>query len=136
MTAPTGLLAAARAEALFVSDLSTESHPTSAEVTATIRGAVRAHGGSRGCATILAGDYGEHPETAASRMRWALGIVHAVYAKRGGRPAPTPWPLSTGRRSESLSRDPGGAENKDAAMAELYRRYEHRSARVRPAAVR
>src|SRR4051794_14633890 len=76
----TGLLTVARAEALFTSDLSTQSRPTCAEVTATIRRAIRIHGGSRGCATVLAGEYGEHPETAAPRMRWALGVVHAVYA--------------------------------------------------------
>jgi hypothetical protein len=82
MTDPTYLLTAARAEALFVSDLSTTSHPTSAEVTATIRRVIRTHHGSRGCATVLAGEYGEHPETAAPRMRWALGVAQAVYAKR------------------------------------------------------
>jgi hypothetical protein len=81
MTHSTDLLTAARAEALFTSHLSTESHPTRAEVTTTIRRAVRMHRGSRGCATVLAGEYGEHPETAIPRMRWALGVVHAVYPK-------------------------------------------------------
>jgi hypothetical protein len=81
MTTSTDLLTAARAEALFTSDLSTTSHPTKAEVTTTIRRVIRTHGGSRGCATMLAGEYGEHPETAAARMRWALGVIHALYAK-------------------------------------------------------
>jgi|1186.fasta_scaffold141989_1 hypothetical protein len=77
----TGLLTAARAEALFTSALPTASHPTRAQVTATIRRAIRVHGGSRGCATVLAGEYGDHPETAVPRMRWALGVVHLAYAK-------------------------------------------------------
>jgi hypothetical protein len=82
MTTPVDLLTAARAEALFTSHLATASCPTRGDVTVTIRHAIRLHGGSRGCATVLAGEYGEHPDTAVSRMRWALGVVHAVYPKR------------------------------------------------------
>ncbi|MFC8434006.1 hypothetical protein [Streptomyces sp. NPDC057253] len=75
------LLTAARAEALFTSDLSTGSEPTRAEIAAAIRRAILDHGGSRGCATILAWAYGERPETAVPRMRWALGRVRAVYPR-------------------------------------------------------
>ena len=81
MTMSSDLLTAARAEALFTSDLSTGSHPTSAEVAAAIRRAVRIHGGTRGCATELASEYGDHPDTAVSRMRWALAVVRAVYTR-------------------------------------------------------
>jgi hypothetical protein len=81
MTTPTDMLIAARAEALFTSDLPTGSRPTRAAATAAIRGAVRAHGGVRGCATALAGAYGEHPETAAPRMRWALAAIQTAYSR-------------------------------------------------------
>lgn len=72
-------LTAARAEALFTSALSTTSQPDLAEVAAAIKSAVRAHGGTRGCAVEVAGEYGDHPETAAPRMRWARQVVSATY---------------------------------------------------------
>jgi hypothetical protein len=80
-TASTDPLTATRAEALFTSDLPTGTCPTRGEVNAAVRRAVHAHGGTRGCATALAGEYGEHPETAIPRMRWALAVIHAHYAK-------------------------------------------------------
>jgi hypothetical protein len=79
------ILNAARAEALFTSPLSATVQPSLAEVTEAIRRAVRAHGGSRGCAIEVAGEYGDHPETAVPRMRWALRSVEAIYARRRGR---------------------------------------------------
>src|SRR5687767_3581105 len=84
------LLTAARAEALFTSHLSTGTRPTRTEATGVIRQAIRQHGGTRGCATVLAGEYGEHPETAAPRMRWALAAVQAAYAKPARRSAHRP----------------------------------------------
>jgi hypothetical protein len=50
MIATTDALTAARAAALFVSDLSATAHPTNALADAAIRQALRTHGGSRGCA--------------------------------------------------------------------------------------
>jgi hypothetical protein len=35
--------------------------------------------GTGGCAAAVAGEYGDHPDTAAARMTWALATVHAVY---------------------------------------------------------
>jgi hypothetical protein len=72
----------ARAEALFVSDLSAASHPSLPEAADAIRRAVRSHGGVRGCAAELAACYGEHPETAAPRMRWARQTVQDLYGGR------------------------------------------------------
>jgi hypothetical protein len=72
-------LSAARAEALFASELPTGSHPSSAEVGAAISRAVRRHGGARGCGIMLAGEYGDHPDTAVPRMRWAIGLVESTY---------------------------------------------------------
>jgi hypothetical protein len=94
--APTDLLIAARAAALFTSDLPTGSRPPRATVTAAIRRAVQIHGGTRACTVVLAGEYGEHPETAAPRMRWARKTVEAVYA-RGPNQARAPPPHAQGR---------------------------------------
>jgi hypothetical protein len=81
MNTTTDAFTAARAAALFVSDVSVADHPTDAEVDDAIRRSLRTHGGSRGCAADLAAAYGERPELAASRMRWALGIVQSRYAR-------------------------------------------------------
>jgi hypothetical protein len=72
------LLTVARAQALFVSDLSTESAPTRAEIDTVVRRMVRTHGGTKGCVAVVASSYGEHPELAAPRMTWALQTVRAV----------------------------------------------------------
>jgi len=75
-------LTAARAAALFVSHLSTADQPTYAEVHAAITHAVRTHGGTRGCAADVAAAYGDHPETAAPRMRWARAVVETLYERQ------------------------------------------------------
>jgi hypothetical protein len=79
------MLTAARAEALFTSSLSIHSHPRSTEVNTAIRQAVRACGGTRGCACVVATEYGDHPETAVPRMRWARAVIDDLFpARRGG----------------------------------------------------
>lgn len=79
-------LLAARAAALFASDLSAGSRPSAAAVDAAIARAVRACGGTRGCVATMAAAYGDCPETAVPRMRWARGVVVTVYGAR--RPEP------------------------------------------------
>jgi hypothetical protein len=79
-------LLAARAAALFASDLSGGSRPTGPAVDAAIASSVRRCGGTRGCVATVAAAYGECPETAAPRMRWARGVVVTVYSAR--RPEP------------------------------------------------
>jgi hypothetical protein len=64
-----------RAEVLFTSDLPTGAPADRASVETAIREAVRANGGIRGCVARLAWDYGDHPETAAPRMAWALRLA-------------------------------------------------------------
>ena len=85
MTAQTTALTAARAEALFTSPLATGSQPAYDVVDEAIRMAVRAHGGVRGCAADVAGEYGDHPELAVPRMRWARGVVEHLYEGRRAR---------------------------------------------------
>lgn len=82
MNTTTDPITAARAAALFVSDLSVAQQPTSAEVTAAIRHALRSHGGSRACAADVAAAYGDYPELAAPRMRWARTVIEHVYQRQ------------------------------------------------------
>jgi hypothetical protein len=63
-------ISAARADALFASALQRSDEPTVAQVHEAIAAALAAFG-IRGCAARVAQAYGEHPETAAPRMRWA-----------------------------------------------------------------
>lgn len=75
------LIFTARAEALFASHLSVSATVARADVITAIRTAVRCNGGSRGCAGVMAAEYGRDPECAAARMRWARGTVAAVYGR-------------------------------------------------------
>jgi hypothetical protein len=75
-------LLTARAAALFASDLPAGSRPTAPIVDAAIAGAVRRCGGTSGCVAHLAAAYGDYPETAAARMRWARAVVEAAYGSR------------------------------------------------------
>ena len=64
-----------RAQALFASCLQPSEHPTPDQVTAAVRHELRRRGGAVGCAAAVAAEYGEHPEAAAARMRWALAMT-------------------------------------------------------------
>jgi hypothetical protein len=67
-----------RAEALFVSDVQASESVTADRVRAAVMGSVRRHG-LRGCAALVAHEYGEHPETAVPRMTWVLQTVRSTY---------------------------------------------------------
>ena len=67
-------ISTARADALFASTLQRSDEPTVAQVHGAIAAAL-AEFGIRGCAAQVAQAYGEHPETAAPRMRWARAAV-------------------------------------------------------------
>ena len=62
------------AEALFVSDLQPSLRPTADQVAAAI-GSSLCRYGAAGCAAVAAAEYGEHPDTAPARMRWALSLA-------------------------------------------------------------
>jgi len=66
----------ARCEALFVSDLQMSDAPDATVLADTVSAAVRRFG-VRGCASRMAQEFGEHPETAADRMRWVRELVGA-----------------------------------------------------------
>jgi hypothetical protein len=78
MITATDPTAATRAAALFVSRLSTADRPTPAEAEDAIGWAVRTHGGPAGLAADVAQEYGEHPELAAARMRWARALLDSL----------------------------------------------------------
>ena len=71
----------ARCEALFVSGLQRSDAPDAAALAELISAAVRQYG-VRGCASRMAQEFGEHPETAAARMRWIRQAVAEVSAPR------------------------------------------------------
>jgi len=61
---------ALRADALFVSALQRSDDPDTDQVRDAIAAAVHEFGG-QGCAEQVAQEFGDHPETAVARMRWA-----------------------------------------------------------------
>lgn len=74
-------LSAARCEALFASALQRSDDPTLPEVREAIQRALHDLG-ARGCAAWVAQEFGDHPETAILRMRWARGAVEQAYLER------------------------------------------------------
>jgi hypothetical protein len=69
---------ALRAEALFASALQRSDRPSPGQVRKAVAAAMRAHGG-QGCAELVAQEFGDHPETAAERMRWARAVASEVF---------------------------------------------------------
>ena len=73
------MLTAGRAEALFTSLVPTGSSLSLGEATELIRDAIRTHRGLRGVLGEVAEAFGDYPETAAPRMRWARTTVESLY---------------------------------------------------------
>jgi len=69
---------AVRSEALFASALQRSDEPSLGQVQEAVTRAVREFG-SQGCAARVAQEFGDHPETAVLRMRWARQLVAAAY---------------------------------------------------------
>ena len=92
------IITAARAAALFVSDVSVHDHLTGDQVDAAIRRSVHSHGGTRGCAADVAAAYGDHPELAAPRMRWALDVLASTSRNRPAAVVGSPVTTIAGRR--------------------------------------
>jgi hypothetical protein len=83
-------ISAIRADALFVSALQRGDHPAAKEVRQAVAAAVGAFG-QRGCAGRVAQEFGDHPETAVTRMRWARQVVGKAFGE--------PGPASAGART-------------------------------------
>ena len=63
-----------RCQALFASTLQQSDAPTPQAVADAIRSAVRQLGPA-GCAGRMAQEFGDHPEQARDRMRWARQLL-------------------------------------------------------------
>ena len=75
-----------RADALFVSALQRGDHPGARQVRQAVAAAVGAFG-PRGCAGRVAQEFGDHPETAVTRMRWARQVAGQAFGEPGQAPA-------------------------------------------------
>jgi hypothetical protein len=71
------------ADALFASMLQRSDEPSAGQIRQAVAAAVGAYG-SRGCAERVAQEFGDHPEAAVARMRWARGVVSEVFAAPPG----------------------------------------------------
>jgi hypothetical protein len=71
---------AARADALFVSTLQPSDEPSRSEVRRAAAAAMRCFGVG-GCADRMAQEFGDHPEAAVARMRWALAAVAEAFGR-------------------------------------------------------
>jgi hypothetical protein len=70
----------ARCEALFASALQQSDVVTTEAVAAEISRTVRELGAD-GCASRMAQEFGDHPEEACNRMRWARRLVSELSAR-------------------------------------------------------
>ena len=73
------------ADALFVSVMQRSDEPSEDQLRRAIAAAMCAYG-DQGCAERVAQEFGDHPETAIARMRWA----RAAAAEAFGCPEPAP----------------------------------------------
>ena len=88
-----GTFEAARAGALFASTL----QPSGSHSPGQIRRAVAAtlqRLGVRGCTEQVAGEFGDHPDSAVARMSWALATIQTVYPAPPRTAAPDLRPLA------------------------------------------
>jgi hypothetical protein len=97
---------AAWADALFASVLQRSDNPSEGQVRKAIAATVCAYGGL-GCVQRVAQEFGDHPESAVDRMRWARAVADELSASasapahQGLRRRPRPrvasvsrWPLA------------------------------------------
>jgi len=73
-------------EALFASGLQRSDAPTPEALAAMISHTVRRFG-IAGCVSRMAEEFGDHPEAAASRMRWIRQLISEMTAPAAARPA-------------------------------------------------
>jgi len=70
------------AGALFASTLQRSDAPSAGQARTAAATALQAYG-HRGCAERVAQEFGDHPEAAVARMRWARGVAGEVFAAAG-----------------------------------------------------
>ena len=69
------------AEALFVSNLQPSECPSREAVERAVTAMILLHG-SDGCAADVAGEFGDHPDTAVRRMNWVHSELTGVLSPR------------------------------------------------------
>lgn len=67
-----------RSEALFASDVQRSQDPSAESIRAAVTATV-ARLGESGCAALVAQEFGEHPDCALGRMRWARHAVRTAF---------------------------------------------------------
>src|SRR5690348_10038613 len=87
-----GTFEAVRAEALFASSMQPSGSISAAHVRRAVTTTLRRLG-IRGCAAHMAGEFGDHPDTAVARMCWAVATIRTVYPAPST-PAPDLRPLA------------------------------------------
>jgi hypothetical protein len=88
-----GTFEAARAWALFASTLQPSGSPSPSQIRRAVTTTLQRLG-VRGCAARVAGEFGDHPDTAMARMSWALATIQAVYPGPPTAAAPDLRPLA------------------------------------------
>ena len=78
-----------QADALFASPVQRCDEPNSDQVRQAIAAAIRAFG-SVGCAERVAQEFGDHPDTAVVRMRWARFVIGEAFPDWAPQPGPRP----------------------------------------------
>jgi len=76
---PDGRELDSRSEALFASELQPSDVTAPDQIRTAILGMIRLFG-ERGCAARVAQEFGDHPDTAVPRMRWAREAASQAYA--------------------------------------------------------
>ena len=72
-------ISAVWADALFVSALQRCEHPNAGQVRQAVAAAIHTYG-QCGCAERMAQEFGDHPETAVTRMRWARELISEAFS--------------------------------------------------------
>jgi len=80
-------MTAARADAVFASVLQRSDEPSAGQVRHAVAAAIRAFG-DLGCAARVAQAYGEDPEAAVRRMRWARMVADGAFGSSQPEPVP------------------------------------------------
>ena len=98
----------AACEALFASPLQPSDRPT-AETVAHAIGSTERRLGRAGCASHMAQEFGDHPETAAHRMRWVRQVTGDLCGILYLPTAVPPETLATGAGLLPVSESPAAA---------------------------
>lgn len=80
---------ASQADAIFASRLQYGDEPSAGQVRQAVAAAIRAFGYS-GCTERVAQEFGDHPETAVIRMRWARAVTREAFTETAPDPDPCP----------------------------------------------